>query len=302
MHTLRTPDDHFENLPGYDFAPHYREITHEDGSSLRIHFIDEGPRDGPLVLLMHGEPTWAYLYRDMIRALVAEGFRCVAPDLVGFGRSDKPLKRSDFTYERHVRWMTDWLVGEDLREINLFCQDWGGLIGLRLVAAMPERFERVVASNTILPAGQAPGEGFMRWLHFSQDLPMMHCGGVVQGASYRTLSGDEVAAYDAPFPDESYKAGPHVFPTLVPITPEHPSVPENLAAWEALGRFEKPFLTAFGENDPVLGHLDRVLQQRVPGAAGQPHQRIANASHFIQEDAPTELAGIITGFVRGTLA
>ncbi len=297
---LRTPDTCFENLPDYDFAPNYVEIAHEDGTPIRMHYVDEGQRDAPVVLLMHGEPTWSYLYRHMIRGLVDAGFRCLAPDLVGFGRSDKPVNRSDFTYERHVGWMQAWLSAVDPSDVTLFCQDWGGLIGLRLVAAEPERFARVVASNTILPSGAAPGPGFLQWLHFSQDRPMMHCGGVVQQASTRMLTDAEVAAYDAPFPDESYKAGPHVFPTLVPISPDMPSVPECLAAWEALARFDKPFLTAFGDKDLVLGHLDRVFQSKVPGAKDQPHRRIANGSHFIQEDAAEELVDIIAGFLRSS--
>ncbi|MDX1570876.1 MAG: haloalkane dehalogenase [Xanthomonadales bacterium] len=295
---LRTADDRFADLPDFPFQPHYSSIDHA-GTPLRIHHVDEGPAEGTVVLLLHGEPTWAYLYRHMIRGLVELGFRAVVPDLVGFGRSDKLPARSDYTYERHVRWMSDWLVARELEEITLFCQDWGGLIGLRLVAAIPERFARVVASNTILPLGHDPGEGFRRWLAFSQDRPMMHCGGVVQGGSKRDLSPAEVAAYDAPFPDESYKAGPHVFPTLVPISPDHPSVEENRRAAKALAEFDRPFLTVFGEEDPVLGHVDTVLQKMVAGAAGQPHRRIADAGHFIQEDAPDELVDIIAKFAAG---
>jgi haloalkane dehalogenase len=234
----------------------------------------------------------------MIPPLAAAGFRVLVPDLIGFGRSDKPLARSDFSYERHLRWLLHWFDARSLEDVTLFCQDWGGLLGLRIVAAQPERFARVVAANTILPAGGDPGKGFLAWLHFSQDRPCMECGKVVQGGSQRMLSAEEMAAYDAPFPDERYKAGPHVFPTLVPIRPDQPSVAENLAAWESLARFDKPFLTVFGDQDPVLGQADRVFHAKVPGTVGQPHRRIATAGHFIQEDASAELARVIIDFAN----
>lgn len=228
MKVLRTPDARFADLPDFPYAPHYTEIGDADGTRLRIHAVDEGPRDGETVLLMHGEPSWSFLYRKMIKGLADAGYRVWAPDLIGFGKSDKPSEQADYTYERHVAWMSAWLDANDLRDITLFCQDWGGLIGLRLVAAFPERFARVVVGNTGLPTGSGFSEGFNAWLNFSQTVPVLPIGFILDGGSTRTLTEAEKAAYEAPFPDESYKAGARRFPALVPITPEHASVAENL--------------------------------------------------------------------------
>ncbi|MFO0697339.1 MAG: haloalkane dehalogenase [Polyangiales bacterium] len=299
MKVLRTPDERFEGLVDYSFAPHYTEIADPDGTRLRLHHVDEGPRDAAPILLMHGEPTWSYLYRHLVRGLAAKGHRVVAPDLVGFGRSDKPSEISDYTYERHVRWMSDWLLALDLRDVTLFCQDWGGLVGLRLVAAFPERFARVVVANTGLPIGMGMTEGFQRWLEFSQKVRVFPVGTIVANGTVRKPGPEVVAAYDAPFPDESYKAGARCFPTLVPVTPQHASVEENKAAWKVLERFDKPFLTAFSDSDPITGGGDRVFQKLVPGAKGQPHVTIARAGHFLQEDAPDELVALLDAFVRG---
>ena len=297
MKTLRTPDDRFTNLKDWPFAPHYADIQSGDMPSLRMHYVDEGPRDGARVLLLHGEPTWSYLYRKIIAGLVAQGHRVIAPDLIGFGRSDKPAERGDYTYERHVAWMTTWLEALDLRDITLFCQDWGGLIGLRLVAAQPQRFAAIVAGNTFLPvgAGQA-SEGFMAWLDFSQRVPELPIGMICQSGAKRALSPDEIAAYEAPFPDETYKAGARQFPTLVPITVEHGSVAENLAAWAALERFDKPFLTAFSDGDPVTAGFEAQFQERIPGAQGQPHA-ILSGGHFLQEDSPSEIVDLIDAMI-----
>ena len=296
MDVLRTPDERFTGLADWDFAPCYQEIADADGTKLRIHFVDEGPRDGAPVLLMHGEPSWAYLYRKIIPALVATGHRVIAPDLIGFGRSDKPAHRADYTYERHVAWMSAWLTGLDLRAITLFCQDWGGLIGLRLVAALPDRFAAVVVANTGLPIGTGWTEGFRAWLEFSQKVPQMPIGGIVSGGTVRKLTEPEVAAYDAPFPDESYKEGARQFPILVPVTPEQASVAENKAAWQVLERFEKPFLTAFSDGDAVTKGGEAVFQKRVPGAKGQPHV-ILSGGHFLQEDAPAEIAALVDALI-----
>lgn len=302
MRLLRTPDTRFESLSDYAFAPTYRTVRDADGTDVRIHAVDEGPRDAAPVLLMHGEPSWSYLYRKMIPGLAALGHRVVAPDLVGFGRSDKPTELEDYTYERHVRWMSDWLVAMDLQDVTLFAQDWGGLIGLRLVAAFPERFARVVIANTGLPTGTGWTDGFKRWLEFSQSVPVLPVGKIISGGTVTKLGTAELAAYDAPFPDETYKAGARRFPALVPITPEHASVAENRAAWAVLERFEKPFLTAFGDSDPITRGGDRIFQERVPGAKDQPHVTIAGAAHFLQEDKPEELVALIDAFVRRTRA
>ena len=289
MHVLRTPDDRFANLPDYPFEPNYFDVA----AGLRLHYLDEGPRDAPPVLLMHGEPTWSFLYRRFIPPLVAAGRRVLAPDLVGFGKSDKPTARDDYSYERHVEWMLTWLRAVDLTGITLFCQDWGGLIGLRLVAADPSRFAAVVVANTALPTGEAPGPAFAQWLEFSQTVPEMPIGVIVQNGSGHALSHAEVAAYDAPFPDERYKAGARAFPALVPITPEHPSVAENRAAWETLARFDRPFFTAFGAEDMVTGASEFLFRARIPGARGQAHRLIPGGHHFVQEHAPAALVSAI---------
>lgn len=301
MQVLRTPDARFAALPDYDFAPHYFTVTDAaSNAGLRIHYIDEGPADAPPVLLMHGEPSWSYLYRHFVGPLVAAGHRVVAPDLVGFGRSDKPAARADYTYERHVEWMSDWLAGLDLTNITLFCQDWGGLIGLRLVAAFPERFARLVIANTGLPIGTGWSEGFDAWLRFSQSVPEFPAGFILNGGASRALTPGEIAAYDAPFPDESFKEGARQFPVLVPITANQPSVAENLAAWQVLETFEKPVLTCFSDKDAVTAGGERVIIDRIPGARGQPHTIIKGGGHFLQEDAPAELSALIIDFIART--
>ncbi|MEP7005112.1 MAG: haloalkane dehalogenase [Sphingomonas bacterium] len=297
MLVLRTPEDRFAALADYPFTPHYLTVIDEDGTDLRLHYIDEGPRNAPPILLMHGEPSWSYLYRKFVPALVAKGHRVIAPDLIGFGKSDKPAARADYSYERHVRWMKDWLTALGLEKITLFCQDWGGLIGLRLVAAFPERFARVMIANSGLPVGTGSSEGFNAWLAFSQNVPQFPAGFIVNGGSVRDLTAAEIAAYDAPFPDESYKEGARQFPTLVPVTPEHASVTENRAAWTVLERYEKPVLTAFGDKDAVTRGGERAFIERIPGARGQPHVILADAGHFLQEDRPEELCALIHNFV-----
>jgi haloalkane dehalogenase len=290
---LRTPDSRFEGLTDWPYEPRY---VHVDG--LRMHVVDEGPSDADPILLLHGEPSWSYLYRSMIAPLVDAGRRCVAIDLVGFGRSDKPADRKAYSYQRHVDWVTGAMDALALRDVTLFGQDWGGLIGLRLVAAQPERFQRVCASNTFLPTGDHdPGAAFAAWREYSQTTPELHIGGIIKGATARPVSDETIAAYDAPFPTESYKAGARMFPMLVPARPDDPASAPNRAAWEVLKRFERPFLTLFGDSDPVTRGADVVLQALIPGASGQPHATIAKAGHFIQEDAGPELAEHLTTWI-----
>ena len=300
MKVLRTPDDRFADLFGYSFSPHYTEVASGDGDvALRIHHVDEGPEAAAPVLLMHGEPSWSYLYRTMIPVLVAAGNRCVAPDLVGFGRSDKPADRNDYTYQRHVDWMGAWLEANDLRRITLVCQDWGGLIGLRLATEYPDRFDRIVAANTFLPTGDRdPGTAFLAWQKFSQEVPEFHAGGIINGGTTTTLAPEVIAAYDAPFPDESYKEGARQFPTLVPSRPDDPASEPNRRAWEVLSAWTKPFLTAFSDSDPITGGGDRQLQTAIPGAAGQPHTTIVGGGHFLQEDRGEELGAVVVGFIE----
>jgi haloalkane dehalogenase len=295
MQSLRTPDERFSNLPDFPFAPHYVEIDDGDGGRLRVHYLDEGPHDGRVVLLMHGEPSWCFLYRKMIPVLVDSGFRCVAPDLVGFGRSDKPTERSDYTYERHVEWMRATLFDHlDLRDVTLVCQDWGGLIGLRLVGEHAERFARIVTANTFLPTGDTPpGKAFLAWQKFSQEAPEFPVGGIVNGGCATDLSPAVIAAYDAPFPDDTYKAGARQFPLLVPTSPDDPAAPANRKAWETLRAWTKPFLTAFSDLDAITRGGDAAFQRDVPGCAGQPHTTITGGGHFLQEDRGEELAKIV---------
>ncbi len=294
MEFLRTRDTQFDNLPDFSFAPHYLEV---DG--LRIHYLDEGPTGAAeTVLMLHGEPSWCYLYRKMIPVITAAGYRAIAPDLVGFGRSDKPLKREDYSYQKHVDWMTQLLLTLDLKDVTFVGQDWGGLIGLRLVAEQPERFARVVVANTFLPTGDIPpGEAFLRWKSFSQDVPVFPAGRIVKGGCVTELSPEVIAAYNAPFPDETYKAGARQFPTLVPISPDDPASAPNRKAWEVLVRWEKPFLTAFSDSDPITHGADVYFQNRVPGAKGQPHTTIYGAGHFLQEDKGPELAQVVVDFI-----
>jgi haloalkane dehalogenase len=291
MTLLRTPEVDTEGLADYPFAANYLDVGDSDEGSLRMHFVDHGPRGGPLLLLLHGEPRWFYLYRKMIPPLGAAGMRCIAPDLIGFGRSDKPAEQSDYTYARHLNWVRSLLDQLELDDINLFCQDWGGLLGLRLLAERPQRFASVCAANTFLPAGQIKmSEAWLRWLDFSQRVPELPVGKIISMGCVRPVPDGVLAAYDAPFPDESYKAGARVFPLLVPIEPTAEEALNNLAAWKVLAEYKRPFLTLFADGDPIMAGVDKILRAKIPGTVGQPHKIIRNAGHFIQEDAGEELA------------
>ncbi|MBW3659341.1 MAG: haloalkane dehalogenase [Actinobacteria bacterium] len=302
MDVLRTPDERFADLPDYPFAPHYVEVDDGEGGRLRVHHLDEGPTEGPVVLLLHGEPSWSYLYRTMIPVLVEAGFRCVAPDLVGFGRSDKPARREDHSYERHVAWMREVLFDSlDLTEVTLVCQDWGGLIGLRLVGEHPDRFARVVVANTGLPTGdQQMSDAFLAWQRWSSAADEFPVGRLVDGGCTTELAPEVVAAYDAPFPDDTYKAAARVLPSLVPTSPDDPAAVANRAAWETLRSFQRPLLTAFSDGDPITAGGERVFHKLVPGAEGQPHTTIAGGGHFLQEDRGPELAEVVVSFCRAT--
>lgn len=290
MDVVRTPDDRFADLPGYPFEPHWVTLDSGDGGTLRMHHVDEGPRDGEVVVLLHGEPTWSYLYRTMIPPLVAAGYRVLAPDLIGFGKSDKPTDRADYTYQRHVDWVTAWMDALELRDITTFVQDWGSLIGLRIAGEQPDRFARIVVSNGFLPTAQhGTPLAFKAWRAFARWTPVFPAGRLVQAATVTKVGADIRAGYDAPFPSAKHQAGARAFPTLVPTDPDNVAVPANRAAWDALGNFDRPFLAIFGQNDPILGKGDQPLIAHVPGAQGQPHDRI-RGGHFIQEDAGPELA------------
>jgi haloalkane dehalogenase len=298
MKIMRTPEECFANLPGYDFEPHYVEIHDDDGTPIRIHHVDEGPQDAAPILLMHGNPTWAYLYRNMIPGLVDAGHRVIAVDLIGCGRSDKPATRDDYTLVRHYDWMSKWLTTMDLRDVTLFCQDWGGTIGLYLVATFPERFSRVVASNTGLPLGEGESEFMKMWVGMMREADAFPWDMFAQGMS-ANLSEDEIAAYRAPFPSAEYEAGILRFPLLIAVQPDNPGAPLNRAAWEKLKKFDKPFLTIFGALDPVSRGWDKRAQADIPGAKEQNHEMIDHANHFIQEDAPEILVEKINAFIGG---
>lgn len=294
MKILRTPEERFLNLPGYDFEARYIEI-----GDLRMHYIDEGPKDADPVLLLHGEPSWSYLYRSMIPPIVEAGLRAIAPDLIGFGKSDKPAEQSEYSYERHVAWMRGFLESLDLRNITLVCQDWGSLIGLRLAAENEERFDRIVLANGGLPTGdQNMPMAFRVWRAFARFSPWLPIGRLIQVGTVSKLPPEVVAAYDAPFPDSSYKAGARAFPRLVPTTPDDPAAPANRAAWDVFRTWQKPFLTSFSDGDPITRGLDKVFVKRVPGAKNQPHTTIKGAGHFLQEEKGPEFAKVIIDFLK----
>ncbi|MGD8586407.1 MAG: haloalkane dehalogenase [Chloroflexota bacterium] len=303
MDILRTPDERFEDLPGYPFRPNYLEIPGSDvsnpGLTLRVHYVDEGPIDAPVVLLLHGEPSWSYLYRKMIPPLVEAGYRTVAPDLVGFGRSDKPAQPTDYTYQRMVAWTAATIRALALEEITLFCQDWGGLIGLRLIAENGHLFSRLIAANTGLPVGGEMPEAFFQWQRFSQKVSKLPIGRIINGATITPLSREVLAAYEAPFPDETYKAGARVMPALVPTDPDDPEARINRDLWRRkLAKWPRPVLTAFSDSDPITGGGEQLFQRLMPGAKGQPHVTVEAAGHFLQEDKGEELAQVVIDFIQ----
>lgn len=302
MNVLRTPDECFSGLPDYPYQPHYVDVPAGDGTgSLRVHYLDEGdPGAVETVVLLHGEPSWSFLYRKMVPPLADAGFRVVVPDLVGFGRSDKPAARTDYTYAGHVEWMRAALFeGLGLSGLTILGQDWGGLVGLRLVAEHPDRIRRVVAANTGLPTGDTPmGQAFLSWQRFSQEAPELPIGGIIGSGCTSKLGPDVVAAYNSPFPDESYKEGARQFPLLVPTRPDDPAASANRRAWAVLESFDKPFLCAYSDADPITRGADQLFLERVPGTKGQDHRTISGGGHFLQEDRGPELAAAVIDFIR----
>ena len=293
MKILRTPDNRFSNLLDYPFKPNYIQL-----GDIRIHYVDEGESSEEVVLLIHGEPTWSYLYRKMVPIVSESGYRVIVPDLVGFGKSDKPINQEDYTYEKHVGWISSFVESLDLTNINLFCQDWGGLIGLRIVSEQGYRFNRIIASNTSLPTGdfKVP-KAFFNWQKFSQDTPVFNASKIVKSSCVNKISNEVQKAYDAPFPDETYKAGARRFPMLVPTSPNDPSSQPNREAWEKLKNWHKPFLTAFSDSDPITKGGDILFQKLIPGCKGISHKTIVGAGHFLQEDKGPELAQLIVDFI-----
>jgi haloalkane dehalogenase len=294
MQFLRTPDERFANLPEYNFQPNYVNFQ-----SLRMHYIDEGEKTAPVVLMIHGEPSWSYLYRKMIPIIVNAGFRAIAPDLIGFGRSDKPTQTDEYSYQMHVDSIISFISSLDLNNITLVCQDWGGLIGLRVVAQEENRFSHIVTANTGLPTGdEKMPEAFFQWQEFSQTVEVFPVGQIIQMGCQSKLSEEVIAAYDAPFPDESYKSGARIFPRLVPTSPDNPATEANRQAWKKLKQWTKPFLTAFSDKDPITRGAEKPFQQLVPGAKDQAHTIITKAGHFLQEDKGEELANVVISFIK----
>jgi len=319
LQVYRTPDERFEDLPDYPFAPHYLDVRAERRSPdefLRLHYVDEGSQDASPVLMLHGEPTWSFLYRKMIPLFVNAGHRAIAPDHIGFGRSDKPVEGFAYSFEAHVDWLHEFVCALDLRGITLIGQDWGGPIGLAVLAREPARFARVVAANTILHTAEPElagrlcwanhgvgesevrlAEGLLDWMTFSQRSPLMEASAAVGGAVVNELPAEALAAYDAPFPEERAKAGLRQFPILIPVTRSDPGAALNRATWRSLASFEGPFLTVFGDSDPTTAGWEAIFRERVPGAAGQPHAVLRGAGHFLQEDAGQELARRIVAWM-----
>lgn len=298
MRILRTDEGRFAGLPDYPFTPNYLEA--EPG--LRMHYVDEGPISADPVVMIHGEPSWSYLYRHMIPVVSAAGHRVLAPDLIGFGKSDKPSDINDYSYDRHIAWLSNWLKALKLRNITLVCQNWGSLLGLRLAAEHPELFRRIIVGNGMLPTGETSIPAtFTLWRAFATHSPWLPIGRIVQLGTERTLSKAELAAYEAPFPTSEHKAGARAFPKLVPASEDHPASPANKAAWRVLEKWKKPFITCFSSGDPITRGGDRYMQRRIPGAHGQPHITL-QGGHFLQEDSPEAFAKIIIDACKAELA
>ena len=301
MQVLKTPESAFSSITDFPYKPKYVQVTDTVSAEIAMAYYQCGPEDGHTILLLHGEPSWGYLYRTMIPILADAGFNVLVPDLIGFGRSDKPTRREDYTYARHLIWLKDWFNQTIEGKVTLFCQDWGGLLGLRLVADMPDRFAGVMASNTFLPTGEhTPPEAFLNWRRFSQDVPIFPVSGVIKGGTVSTLSQETLDAYDAPFPSEEYKEGARQFPLLVPATPDDPQTQANRDAWERLKQFNTPFMTAFSDSDPVTAGGDKLMQSLIPGCRGVQHNTVVKGGHFVQEDKGPELADLLITFINAT--
>jgi haloalkane dehalogenase len=317
---VRTDDARFEGLPDFLFAPRYVEVDPpRDGEPLRLHYVDEGPRGAPVVLMVHGEPTWSFLYRKLIPVFRDAGLRAIAVDQIGFGRSDKPTRPADYSFARHVAWLRQAVVALDLRDITLVCQDWGGPIGMGVLAQEPERFARVCAANTMLHTAEpelagrlawsahAVGDAdaqvstaLLDWRGASTRAPEFDASPSIPFATARGVTPEVAAAYDAPFPSEWHKAGLRQYPVLIPVTPSDEGAAINRQTWEVLRAFDRPFLTLFGDSDPPTQGWAEIFRERVPGAQGQPHRTLERAGHFWQEDCGDEAAALIVDWIRAT--
>ncbi len=290
---VRTPDERFKHLPNYNFAPHYTDV-----GGLRMHYVDEGSGNGDPILMLHGEPSWSYLYRHMIPVCSAAGHRVIAPDLIGFGKSDKPVNINDYSYQKHIDWLLSLINALDLNNITLVCQDWGSLLGLRLAAENKERFKAIIVGNGMLPTGEEEiPSAFKIWKTFALNSPWFPIAKIVEMGSFKSFSKDELRAYDAPFPSKQFKAGTRAFPALVPTSPDDPASKANKAAWEILKAWEKPFVTAFSNGDPITRGGDKYMRKRIPGAKGMKHAKL-RGGHFLQEDSGAELAQVVNNLLH----
>ncbi|MFT6121806.1 MAG: haloalkane dehalogenase [Oleiphilaceae bacterium] len=290
---IRTPESRFKKLPNYHFEANYLDV-----GGLRMHYVDEGPSDADPILMLHGEPSWSYLYRYMIPVCAAADHRVIAPDLIGFGKSDKPLKIADYSYQSHIDWLLSFIEQLDLKNITLVCQDWGSLLGLRLAAEHEHRFKAIVIGNGMLPTGEEKiPTAFKLWKAFALNSPWFPIARIVEFGSFKSFSKDERRAYDAPFPSKKYKAGTRAFPALVPTTPNNPASAANKSAWEILEKWQKPFLTAFSNGDPITKGGDIYMQKKIPGAKGLNHVTL-KGGHFLQEDSGTEFAEAINDLLE----
>ncbi|QFS85963.1 MULTISPECIES: haloalkane dehalogenase [unclassified Marinobacter] len=298
MRILRTDEARFAGLPDYPFQANYLDV--EPG--LRMHFVDHGPTNATPVVMLHGEPSWSYLYRHMIPMVAEAGYRVLAPDLIGFGKSDKPARVTDYSYSRHMSWLTRWLEDLNLTNITLVCQNWGSLLGLRLAAEHHRRFNRIIVGNGMLPTGDSPVPAVFRaWKAFASHSPWFPVARIIQLGTERALSPGEMAAYEAPFPSAAFKAGARAFPGLVPVSPDDPASAANREAWRILEKWRKPFITCFSNGDPITRGGDRHMQRRIPGALGQPHITL-RGGHFLQEDSPREFARVILDALKAEMA
>src|ERR1700759_2489109 len=300
MQSLRTPDECFANLPEFPYPAKYCEVDAGEGGHLRVAWVEDGPAEGNPVLMLHGEPSWSFLYRRMMPIIAAAGYRVICPDLVGFGRSDKPTRIEDHTYARHVEWIRELVFDVlDLRQVTMVGPDWGGLIGLRLAAENPERIARIVVANTGLPTGDLPmPEIWWKFREAIQGAPEIQVGRFVEAGCRQPMSDEIGAGYDAPFHDETYKVAARAMPGLIPTAPDDPASEPNRAAWKALCDSTTPMLVAFSDSDPITGAMAPIFSSQMRGAAGIEHPVIANAGHFLQEDAGKQLAAEIVAFLQ----
>ncbi len=291
MKIIRSPEERFMALPDFPFAPNYFDLTDNEFPGLRMHYLDEGSPEAPVVLLMHGQGCWSYIFRHMIPVLTEAGLRVIAPDFIGFGRSDKLPSTEDYSFQKHVDWIINFLDGMMLQDINAYLFDWGGFFGLRIAGERPEFFSRIALSNTNLPHGDARGrDWFIKWRAEQFAMPRFPQGEMVNEGAHFKLSPETIAAFDAPYPDESYKTGPRRFPMILPISADDPASPANAQAWKQLGKWQKPVLTLFSAAFEGSAMGPERLIEHIPGCRNQEHALLEEANFYLVEDQPVEIA------------